>query len=232
MRMPALPALPALPADAPASVVARRLLARLRRDRRGLALLEFALVSPLILIIGLTGTEYANWVITKMQVSQIALQIADNASRMGVAGNSGKTVYESNITETFAGGELQSAALKLGANGRVILSSAEPTDVTAATPTNYIIRWQRCYGTKTGHASIYGLQGQTSTVGIGGTNKVKPQPKSATMFVEVYYVYKPLFTKVVLPSATFDEIASMAVRDQRVVGVAPTPVAGTTAATC
>jgi hypothetical protein len=67
---------------------------------------------------------------------------------------------------------------------------------------------------------------------MGGTNKVTPQPKSATMFVEVYYVYKPLFTKVVLPSTTFDETASMAVRDQRVVGVAPTAVNGTTAATC
>ena len=206
-------------------------LARFPRDDRGLALLEFALVSPLILVIGLTGTEYANWVITKMQVSQIALQVADNAARMGVAGASGKTVYESNITETFAGGELQSAALKLGANGRVILSSLEPTTVTATAPSQFIIRWQRCYGTKA-HASQFGLQGQSMPNGMGSTNMVKPQPQSATMFVEVYYVYKPLFTKVVLPSATFDETASMTVRDQRVIGVAPTAVNGTTAAIC
>ena len=91
-----------------------------------------------------------------------------------------------------------------------------------------MIKWQRCYGNQP-HASSYGIappghrQSQHYTslnynnlVGIGPPNQqVTTQSGNATMFVEVYYVYRPLFTSKLLPSTTFDETASMAVRDQR-----------------
>ena len=37
----------------------------------------------------------------------------------------------------------------------------------------------------------------------------------ATMFVEVYYVYKPLLLNIIAPSGPITEVASMAVRDRR-----------------
>ena len=56
---------------------------RLRRDRSGLALLEFAFTAPIVLSIGMYGIENANLALANMRTSQAALNIADNASRLG-----------------------------------------------------------------------------------------------------------------------------------------------------
>jgi Flp pilus assembly protein TadG len=206
---------------------------RCMRSSKGIALVEFALVLPVLLLLGLTGIEYANWTVTKMQVSQLALQLADNASRIGSAAGGGKVVYEANISETFAGLQLQSGALDFKSKGRAFLSSLEPTDVNATAPTAYVIRWQRCYGSLTAQTSRFGVQGNSKPSGMGPANQlVKPLPQGATMFVEVYYPYTPLFGSIVAPSTFFDETASMVVRDQRVIGQAPTASSGTTPATC
>ncbi len=202
------------------------------RDTRAVALTEFALGLPLLLLLGLTGSELANWIITKMRVSQMALQIADNASRMGDGSSAGsKSVSETDINEVFTGGELQSGGLDLATNGRAILSDLEPTD-TSDPPTKFKIQWQRCYGSQN-HTSLYGVQGATNLAGIGPTGaQVSAQTRNATMFVEVYYSYKPLFSASIVPSTTFDEVASMAVRDQRTLSVMPTNAEQATPANC
>ena len=56
---------------------------RLSGDTSGLALVEFAFAAPIVLGLGMLGTDTAFLVITHMQVSQIAMQVADNASRVG-----------------------------------------------------------------------------------------------------------------------------------------------------
>lgn len=201
------------------------------RDKAAMAMTEFGLVLPILIILGCSGLEIANFVITKMRISQVALQLADNASRMGDAVQGIKTVSESNISEVFTGGNLQASTLNLRTKGRVILSSLEPmTNPNSTTDPRYTIRWQRCYGTQS-HASGHGVQGATNLTGIGAANrKVTAQDYEATMFVEVFYAYTPLFTPLFAPAASITEIAAMAVRDPRTLGVQPTSTG--TSATC
>ena len=198
-----------------ASRRAARIARRLTCDAGGNALIEFSIVLPVLILLGLTGAEFSNYITVKMRVSQMALQMADNASRMGTGTVAGpKTISETDINDTFMGGQLESGGLDLSSNGRVILSDLEPV-ANPNTTAKYKIVWQRCYGTVT-HASAYGTAGQTNLSGIGGTGQqVTAQDYNATMFVEVYYKYQPLFGTNILPTTTFDEIASMAVRDQR-----------------
>ena len=199
---------------------------RLAQDASAIAMTEFALVLPVILLLGMTGAEMVNYATTKMRMSQIALQVADNASRMGEGTVAGpKTISETDINDVFTGSQLESGSLNIQANAKIILSDLE---IDTANTTKYMIKWQRCYGNKA-HASAYGIappstgnpnsytaQNYNNLAGIGPPNQqVTTQSGNATMFVEVYYVYKPLFTSKFLPSATFDETASMAVRDQR-----------------
>lgn len=204
---------------------------RLIGDTRGLALTEFALGLPVLTLVSFTGLEYANYITTKMRVSQIALQIADNASRMGDQVNDSKVVSEANVNETFVGGNLQSGMLNLQANGRVILSSLEPRVSPNTTPPKYVIRWQRCYGAKV-HASSYGLQGPAQLDGMGPPGRqITAQDHNATMFVEVFYYYTPLISARLAPEPVMREIASMAVRDSRALGGVPT-AGSTPVATC
>jgi Flp pilus assembly protein TadG len=198
------------------------LLRRLRtlgRDTSGAALLEFAFTLPILLTMGLTGAEITNYIITKMRVSQIALHLADNAARIGSGSQlQAKTITETDINDLLTGAQLQSGELDLVANGRVIISSLEPV-ATPNTTNKYKIAWQRCKGTKTSHGSSYGVAGQSSGLnmngmGPSGRQAVAPDGGS-TMFVEVYYEYKPLIKTSLSPDTSMTEIASMMVRDRR-----------------
>ena len=81
-----------------------RRLARLRGDRGGLALIEFALGAPIVLTIGGYGLELSNLSITHMRVSQIALNLADHASRVGLTSTLTPTqLREADVNDVMAG---------------------------------------------------------------------------------------------------------------------------------
>ncbi len=207
---------------------------RLRHDTSGLALLEFAFILPVVLTMSLTGAELTNYITTKMRVGQLALQLADDAARMGTGSQlSAKQISETDINDLFTGAQLQSGELDLNANGRVILTDLEPT-ASPNTAGTYKIGWRRCYGAKTSYIRQYPTSsGTTGLTGIGPAGRqVTAQDNNATMFIEVFYTYKPIVGLGTLaPTTTFTEIASMAVRDRRdLTQIYNT--AGATAATC
>jgi Flp pilus assembly protein TadG len=203
---------------------------RFRRDTSGVALLEFALTLPVLLLLSLTGAELTNYITTKMRISQISLHLADNAARIGSGSQLAlKTISESDINDLFTGANMQSGELALQTNGRIILSSVE---VDSAHTGKYKIAWQRCYGAKTTHASTYGVAGANNLTGVGPAGRQTVAPADgAAMFVEVYYVYQPLVKSSLAPSANMTEIASMMVRDRRDL-TQVYPVSGVTASTC
>lgn len=198
-------------------------------DARGTAMVEFGLAAPMLAILGCGGLELANYITTKLRISQVALQMADNASRMGDLVQGIKKVSEANINETFAGANLQGGALNIQTKGKIILSSLEPV-ASPNTTSRYKIKWQRCYGSRVASSS-YGVQGATDLTGMGPTGRlVTAQDYDATMFVEVSYTYTPLFTHAFLPTGPIKEIAAMAVRDPRKLDSAPESTG--TASTC
>lgn len=193
-----------------------RKLSALGRDTGGAALLEFAFSLPILLTMSLTGAELTNYIATKMRVSQMALQLADNAARIGLGSQlEAKKISEADINDLLTGAQLQSGELNLKANGRVILSDIEPT---AAGATRYKIGWQRCYGDKDSYVPAYPPLGDSKTdmpgIGPAGRQTIAPDG-GAAMFVEVYYEYKPLVQSALAPSTKMVEIASMMVRDRR-----------------
>ncbi|MBY0304298.1 MAG: pilus assembly protein [Sphingomonas sp.] len=209
------------------------LLARLRGDTSGLALLEFAFALPILLVMSLSGAEMTNYIGTKMRMSQIALHLADNAARIGSGSQLvAKTITEADINDLFVGANLQSSELNLQANGRVIVTSLEPT-ASPNTAGTHKIGWRRCYGAKTTYARQYPVgSGTTALTGIGPTGRQVTAPDNgAVMFVEIYYEYRPIVQTSLVPSTSMTEIASMIVRDKRDT-TQVYPVTGVTASTC
>jgi len=215
---------------------ASRLLRRLRGDTSGLAAVEFALSAPVILAMFLAGAELTNFAITKLRVSQIALHVADNASRIGT--NSLLTdpqITETQINDLLIGANLQAGTLSLSTRGRVILSSLEPV-ANPNTTARFKIRWQRCYGGKA-YTSSYGIQGATNKTNMGPASQTVTAPDDgAVMFVEVAYDYQPLFSARFVPTTVITDIAAMTVRDARDYGgnggVGIYNTEGATASTC
>lgn len=231
-----------------------RLLAQLRDQHRGVALIEFALMAPIFITMILGGSELANYITVRMRISQIALQIADNAARMGNGSKlSAKKITDADINDLFQGAQMESGGdkgLDLKKNGRVILSDVEPVANTATNST-YKIGWQRCFGNQTSHASAFGRSGDTNLAGVGpstalatGYTQTIALQDGATMFVEVFYKYQPLIAGKWIAERDITEVASMSVRDRRDLtsdfsaGAAAThpdgvyKVAGVTPATC
>ena len=130
----------------------------LRCDRSGVALTEFALSLPLLLVAGLGGVETANLAVTTLRVNQVAMQIADNASRIGDTSSlEDRRIYESDINDLLLGSNIQAGqSIDLYNHGRTIVSSLE---VAPGTDDQQYIHWQRCKGTKA-HMSSYGVQGR------------------------------------------------------------------------
>lgn len=208
---------------------------QLQRDDSGVALLEFAFALPVLLLMSLTGAELTNYITAKTRISQIALHLADNAARIGSGSQlAAKTITEADINDLFTGANLQGGELGLLANGRMIITSLEPTANPNTTGT-YKIGWQRCQGAKTSKAPGYGIFNTSSgrnMTGIGPAGRQVTAPvNGATIFVEVYYEYKPLVQTSLAPTTTMTEIASMVVRDKRDTSQVY-PATGVTASTC
>jgi len=187
------------------------LLACLARCRSGVAMTEFALGAPLVLMAGLWGTETANYALVNMKVGQLTAQIADNASRVGDTSTlQNRRVYEGDINDVLYGAQVQAGSLDLFRHGRVIISSLQVN----ATDEQYI-HWQRCRGAIPVESS-YGVEGERRPNGMGPAGEeVIAQQDAAVIFVELRYRYQPLVSDRFLNSPEITSIASFMVRDDR-----------------
>ncbi len=195
-----------------------RTLAKLRHDESGISMVEFALVLPFLVGLGMGGMEIAHMASVNMQISQIALSVADNASRLGQSDNSAisPTIGEGDVAAVLEGAIRQGASLDFANNGRIILSSLEVDDGGTAhvSDDEQHIHWQRCAGTLAKESS-YGVENEEVTDTGIGRKGLKANPGQAVMFAEVFYHYQPLFAGFMAGDMQFRKEAAFIVRDDR-----------------
>jgi Flp pilus assembly protein TadG len=193
----------------------RSLARQLSVDTSGLALIEFAFAAPLVLGMGMLGTDTAYLVITHMQISQIAMQVADNASRVGEQDVlTARKVFERDIAETLIGAEKLGQNLDFYDNARVIISSLQRN-----ASGGQWIAWQRCRGAVQ-HTSSYGVEGNgatgTSFPGMGEPGRyITASQGTAVMFVEVAFDFEPITPITVFENRRIVYTAAFNVRDNR-----------------
>ncbi len=187
------------------------------KNASGVAATEFAIVLPFLLGAGLMGLDLANRAIVQMQVSQLAMHIADNASRIGdTATLQDRKIYEADLNDLFRGAQIQGGSrIDLFQHGRVIVSSLE---VVPGTEEQQYIHWQRCVGSKR-HVSTYGLEGDGLDVGLAGMGppgeEVWAFADDAVIFVEIAYDYQSLVGATFGITSEVNVTASFTVRDDR-----------------
>jgi TadE-like protein len=213
------------------------LLHRLRKNKSGVAALEFALTLPFFITFGAGAFDLSRYSLAHLKVSQIALNLADNTARMGDSNVAGvQELWEYHVNDAFEAVRDQGANIAFTTQGRITLSSLE-NGVDGQR-----IHWQRCVGLKsgTGYDSSYGqatpytTSGSKSTTGVarvsvpkglsvpsgvGPAGAVILAPANAgVMFVEANYEFRPLFGPVfgVFTSTNrIHYVASFLVRDNR-----------------
>ena len=143
---------------------------RFAADVRGVSVIEFAIAAPVLLAAGGYGIELSYYALCQLNVSQYALSLADNASRVGqVASNGVSTLRETDINDVLQATKIQGDALGLTTYGRVTLSSLENVQQDYDKKQVQRLHWQRCIGLASGDAydSTYGAPkaANLSTVG-------------------------------------------------------------------
>lgn len=197
------------------SKVARRL-HQLHASVSGTAAMEFALGLPMLLGIGLWGGELGNLAMVNMQVSQLAMQIADNGSRIGDTSMlEDLKIYESDINDILEGANIQASSLDVMRHGRITISSLQV--VPGTTDRQYIL-WQRCKGGKS-VPSRYGPAGTGATTTLNGMGpagaEITASQGDAVIFVEIEYNYQPLISAKFAPTKAIRAVAAFNVRDDR-----------------
>lgn len=184
-------------------------LCHLVRDQSAIAIVEFALSVPILMALSLVGMELSNMAYTRQRLGDIAIQTADNISRVRVG------ISEGDVTETLSGMKNLGAKIRLAANARIIISSIQPIIDASGVVTGQRIRWQRCTGALVQN-STYGTQGAVLGVtGIGPTDrKIAATANSEVIFVEIKYTYQPLVSNSFFGSRTMTTLASMSVRER------------------
>ena len=223
--------------------------AALRRDTGAVALLEFAFSLPIVLGIGAYGVEVSNMALINLRISQIALNLADNSSRVGTtSGLSTQQLREVDVNDVLQAARYQGSGINLTTYGRITLSSLENVQQSYDSAPVQRIHWQRCIGLKSGtnYDSTYGTTstsagttatsanaGTTASTGMGDTgSKVTAPSGSGLMFVEINYLYQPLFSSWLISNARIHYIASFIVRDQRDFSMIYNPSPTATRSTC
>lgn len=171
---------------------------------RGVAIIEFALALPFLLLLGLGGLELVHYLIVQMEVNRIAVMTADNASRLRTQ------MSESFINQLFVGVDKAGADIDFKDHGRVILSSVQNnTD-----DNGQWIRWQRCFGSLN-YTSRYGTEdtGRYDS-SLQDVNGLTAQAGSAFMYVEVKYDYQPLFPTGLFQNRQMTREAAFIVRQR------------------
>jgi hypothetical protein len=160
---------------------------RLRRDRKGLALIEFAFVAPILLLLVMTGLEISHYAIAKLRIAQLARLAAD------VSGRYQPEISITNIDDVITGVKKAGDGIDFAEHGRVIISGLQLN----AAGNGQWINWQRCAGAKN-YVSSYGTEDQGYTnntiqgMGKAGSTIAAPSSNMYIIFVELAYDYQPL----------------------------------------
>ena len=195
--------------------LARHFFKRLARSTKAVSAVELGLAMPFLMGLTLTGVEVVNLALIHVRLNQLAITVADNASRAKQTQVNGAPLFrEYDMNQVFRAAALQAEDLDIPNRGRVIVSSLQVNGSGGQW-----IAWQRCWGKNT-WASRYGVEntGQTGTsfAGMGFTDtKMTADPSTAIMFVEVAYNYKPFFLGSLIPSKVIRKEAALYVRDDR-----------------
>ena len=158
---------------------------RLARDRRGVALLEFGFAMPIVIGIGCYGVELCNLALLNHKVSQIALNLADNASRVSTY----SSLSTQQLREEHSGRVRRRARAGQGDDGTATSIAGSTSDASNA-------------GTA------------ADGLGDAGAKVIAPA-SSGVMCVEINFESEPLFGGWLIAPTKLHYIASFIVRDRR-----------------
>lgn len=158
----------------------RRNARRLAGDNRGVAGIEMAVITPVLLLLMCGGGEIAMYIRSHFQVSQMASTVADSVSRY-------EAITASDITSIFSASSEIMGASDFSESGYVILSSVSRT--SGGNPT---VTWQ-CKGGASASQSRIGTLSKVATL----PGSLVLDTTDNVIVAEVFYKHTTIFDEFI-----------------------------------
>ncbi len=158
----------------------KTVLAQLWHRKDGVAAMEFALLAPLLLLMGFGAFEVTRYLLVEEKSDKVAYIIADV-----IAQDTATTLTISELDQTMYAATKIMDPFPFGASGYVIVSSVSRTG--SSNPMK--VSWQYKGGGTMVRASKVGVVGGTAVL----PGNLSIADKENVIVVEVYYLYTPLF---------------------------------------
>lgn len=152
---------------------------RLRRSTEGLAAIEFALFAPVLGMLMLGGYDLSRFIAARTNVDKVGFSVADVTSQY-------EQLNSGTMAQIFAITGSSLPTYVSGTTGVTILTSVYLDSAGAAR-----VKWQ-CYSSVGAKwKSAVGVEGGRASVDV----KLLADTKDNVMASEVYFVFKPIFTR-------------------------------------
>ena len=165
---------------------------RFARDGSGASLMEFALVLPVMVALGVGGLELTNLTLAHQKVERLTSTTSDLFARYTTPPN------EAQVADTFRAIDALSAPYTIRASGRVIVTGVVGAiDPRSGQVQNKVV-WQRCDGSLPGQVSVVGRQWTGSSnfadgPGVTLPNNITLAVGQMAITSEVAFRYTPWF---------------------------------------
>lgn len=157
-----------------------RIFRRLALNNQGIAAIEMAIITPVLVLMLCGGSEIAVYARSHFQTSQMASTVADAVARY-------EAVTSADISSIFSVSSEVMGSADFSKKGYVILSSISRTG--GATP---VVSWQ-CKGGALANASRIGTLAKTATL----PGNLVLDATDNVIIAEVFYQYTPMFSNFV-----------------------------------
>lgn len=151
-------------------------IARLWHCRRGVAIVEFAYVLPVLLLIALGGVEVSRYVLLNQKLDKAAVATSDLVAQA-------TTLTESDLSMIFLATPYVMQPFDAATNGRIVVSA-----VTYSTANGARVAWQRTNPGTLSVTSQIGNEGGYATLPTGFTMS----NGEVAIFAEAFYTYQPV----------------------------------------
>lgn len=156
----------------------------LARCERGVTMVEFALVVPLLLAMFMGSVEVTRFILLNQKLSKTADTMADIATQ-------GTTISRTEIDQMVAATQDLMVPYTFGVTDAVVFTSVQKTGTNPST-----VAWQYPDPASKGKTSRVGSTGGNATI----SSSIIMQDKDNVIVAEVFYSYTPLLPLSVVPA--------------------------------
>ncbi|HPF47736.1 MAG TPA: tight adherence pilus pseudopilin TadF [Emcibacteraceae bacterium] len=154
------------------------------QDQKGVALIEFAVVTPFITALLLGCIDLTYYLVAHQRISRSAYTMSNLMTQMD------KGLTESQVSDMMLAFDQVSKPFNISDNGRATITAIIGEGVDGADATSYSVAWQRCYGPNSSTPS-YGAAGSSVDVADIPTNSIVTTSQILVV-TEVDYTFEPI----------------------------------------